>query len=228
LSRLGAGVLGWGQPGASTPWKRAFDACGCIAADLYFQQLGTVSTQHSANVKVYCWDEVGDRDKWSDPEFHIDIVHIPVDRSELREGPWRANRPVLLRWFHSGITRATNHWGWDPEPFDSAFNAVMEGTFELVHHSKPKWSPNRQQQARAVAVVEESQCTAWIEVMDKSGRLVDQSEPVAFAGQGLWDARRRIHELKWLDSLSIQVSARGWRPFMEPEWEPLTLQVRPG
>lgn len=113
MSRLGAGVLGWGQPGASTPWKRGFDACGCIAADLYFQQLGTVSTQHSANVKVYCWDEVGDRDKWSDPEFHIDIVHIAVERSELREGPWRANRPVLLRWFHAGITRATNHWGWD-------------------------------------------------------------------------------------------------------------------
>jgi hypothetical protein len=211
-------------------WQRAVNRCGSVAVALYFEQLGkTVRTEQSVNVKVLCWpteSSISDPERWAEgPDSRIDFVNVVVDAEELSATDWRANRRSLVRWFHLGLLRAADHWGWSPEPFYAALAGVEATGYDLVWRTATKASPDRRHRAVGVAQIDEQGGATRLEVMDRDGSVVVTVDGGPLRLPQVAEAKLRLKSITWVDAEHVVLRAGSLFGNVKPEYDAIEAQV---
>jgi hypothetical protein len=211
-------------------WQRAVKRCGSVAVALYFEQLGkTVRTEQSVNVKVLCWpseSSISDPERWAQgPDSRIDFVNVVVDAEELSATDWSANRRSLVRWFHVGLLRAADHWGWSPEPFHAALAGVEATGYDVVWRTAAKASPDRRHRAVGVAQIDEQGGSTRLDVMDRDGIVVVSVDGGALRIPEVAEAKLRLKSITWVDAGHVVLRAGSLVGGVKPEYEAIEAQV---
>lgn len=211
-------------------WQRAVNRCGSVAVALYFEQLGkTVRTQESVNVKVRCWpteSSISDPERWAEgPDFRIDFVDVVVDAEELSATDWSANRRSLVRWFHVGLLRAADHWGWPPEPFYAALAGVEATGYDLVWQTAAKASPDRRHRAVGVAQIDEQGGSTRLDVVNRDGTVVATVDGGPLRILEVAEARVRLKSITWVDAEHVVLRAGSLFGNAKPEYEAIEARV---
>lgn len=114
-------------------------------------------------------------------------------------------KKLALETLKKGIDLVIKEFGWDPEPFESAYNKVIEYKYtNLGRFGKPKSSPNRKYKAEVICQHDISSFDISIVIRDKNGEeikreLMKSEEPDEFL------FARHLGNFRWVSSDEVEL-----------------------